>query len=376
MERPIRILHVFGALNRGGAETMIMNIYRNIDTSKIQFDFIIHTKEKCDYNDEIIKLGGKVYNVPQYTGLNHFEYKKAWKDFFNDHHEYKIVHGHMRSTAAIYINIAKKHGIKTIAHSHSTASRGNKLERLVKNIMQIPIRYTADYLFACSNQSGKWLFGNDVLEKDNYKVIKNAIETEKYIFNESIRNEVRKKIGVEGKFVVGHVGSFTYPKNHIFLLDIFYEIQKENKNSILLLVGDGELRKDIENKINKLGIEDKVILTGVISNVNDYMQSMDFFLFPSLWEGVPVTVIEAQASGLRCAISDKITDEVNITPYIQSISLEETTKVWADNIISAKEIDRAKSNDYIIKNRFDVRDSIEELTAFYESIATKDTNNF
>lgn len=368
MERPIRILHVFGALNRGGAETMIMNIYRNIDTSKIQFDFIIHTKEKCDFTNEIVNLGGKIYSVPAYRGLNHFAYKKAWKDFFHEHPEYKIVHGHMRSTASIYMNIAKKYGIKTIAHSHSTASRGNRLERLVKNLMQIPIRYIADYLFACSNEAGRWLFGKGSLGKDNYRVIKNAIETEKYVFNELIRNDMRKKIGVEDKFVVGHVGSFTYPKNHSFLIDIFYQIQIKKKDSVLLLVGDGELRKDIEIKIDKLGIKDKVILTGVISNVNHYMQAMDFFVFPSLWEGLPVTVIEAQASGLTCAISDRITPEVNITPWIKTISLDETAERWANQILSTKEIHRFKANDYIIKSGFDVRNSVKELTAFYQGI--------
>lgn len=369
MERPIRILQVFGALNRGGAETMIMNIYGNMDTSQIQFDFIIHTKEKCDFTDEIVKLGGKIYSVPAYRGLNHFAYKKAWKDFFHRHPEYKIVHGHMRSTASIYMSIAKKYGRKTIAHSHSTASRGNRLERLVKNLMQIPIRYIADYLFACSNEAGKWLFGKRSLGKDNYRVIKNAIETEKYVFNEAIRNEIRKKIGVEHKFVVGHVGSFTYPKNHSFLIDVFYQIQIKKKDSVLLLVGDGQLRRDIEIKIERLGIKDKVILTGVVPNVNDYMQAMDFFLFPSLWEGLPVTVIEAQASGLTCAISDRITQEVNITPFIQTISLDETAEVWADKIILSKEGHRFKANDIIIKSGFDVRNSMEELTAFYEDIS-------
>lgn len=369
MERPIRILQVFGALNRGGAESMIMNIYRNMDTSKIQFDFVIHTKEKCDFTEEIIKLGGGIYSVPAYTGLNHFVYKKAWKKFFREHPEYKIVHGHMRSTGAIYMKIAKKYGIKTIAHSHSTASRGNRLDQLVKNLMQIPIRYIADYLFACSNEAGKWLFGKGVLEKDNYRVIKNAIETKKYVFNEEIRNDMRKKLGVEDKFVVGHVGSFTYPKNHRFLIDVFYKIQEKNKDSVLLLVGDGQLRRDIEIKIDKLGIKDKVVLTGVRPNVNDYTQAMDCFVFPSLWEGLPVTVIEAQAAGLTCFISDRITPEVNITPYVHSISLNEAAELWADQILSRKEIHRFKAEDYIIKSGFDVKSSIEELTAFYQGIS-------
>ena len=367
MERPIRILHVLGALDRHGAETMIMNIYRNIDRSKIQFDFIIHTNEKCDYNDEINKLGGKIYSVPRYAGINHFKYKKAWADFFNIHPEYRIIHGHMRSTAAIYLKIAKKHGLITIAHSHSTASRGNKAVQLVKNMMHLPIRYTADYLFACSAEAGKWLFGKKAIKKDNYKIIKNAIDVEEYLFNETKRKEMRKALGIEDKFVVGHAGSFTYPKNHKFLIDVFCQVEMQNKNSVLLFAGDGELRPQIEKRISSLGIKNKVILTGVVSNVNDYMQAMDVFVFPSIWEGLPVTIVEAQASGLPCIISDKITNEVCITPYIKSVPLTKSANIWADIIISSKKVDRSDTKHYIEKSGFDIRDSMEKLTAFYEN---------
>lgn len=368
MNKPIRILHVLGTLNRGGAETMIMNIYRSIDRTKIQFDFMIHTDKECDYNDEIIKFGGKIYNVPRYIGRNHFKYKKAWDSFFNIHPEYKIVHGHMRSTASIYLKIAKKHGLITIAHSHSTSSRGNKFEQLVKNIMQFPIRYIADYLFACSDEAGKWLFGRNVLNKGNYKVIKNAIDIEKYTFNEVKRNEIRETLSIEDKFVVGHVGSFTYPKNHKFLISVFYEVQKQYKDSILLLVGDGELRPYIQKQIDDLGINDKVKLTGVVANVNDYMQAMDVFVFPSLWEGLPVTVVEAQASGLQCFISDKVTEEVCITPCIKSISLNESVKNWAYKIIFSKKNRRYETSFYMERSGFDIYDSVKLLTKFYQDV--------
>lgn len=368
MEGPIRILHVLGALNRGGAETMIMNIYRNINHSKIQFDFVIHTNKKCDYNDEIIKLGGKIYSVPRYLGKNHFKYKSTWDAFFSSHPEYKIVHGHMRSTAAIYLKIAKEHGLITIAHSHSTASRGNKAEQFVKNVMQLPIRYTADYLFACSEEAGKWLFGKKTVMENNYRVVKNAIEVEKYLFNEAVRNEMRKALVIEDKFVVGHAGSFTFPKNHKFLIDVFYHVQMKNKNSVLLLLGDGKLKQQIEKQINSLGIKDKVILTGVVSNVNDYMQAMDVFVFPSLWEGLPMTVIEAQTMGLPCIISDKITNEAHITPHIKSVSLNKPADIWADAVISTKKTGRKDTEHYIEENGFDIRDLVEKLTEFYLSL--------
>ncbi|AKN31954.1 glycosyl transferase family 1 [Clostridium carboxidivorans P7] len=366
MEKPIRILHVLGTLNRGGAETMIMNVYRNIDRSKIQFDFVIHTKEKCDYDDEIIKLGGNIYSFPRYLGKNHFKYKKAWDIFFNSHQEYKIVHGHMRSTAAIYLKIAKKHGLITIAHSHSTASRGNKVEQFVKNIMQFPIRYIADYLFACSDDAGKWLFGNNVIKKNNYRVIKNAIDAEKYVFNEAKRNEMRKALGIEDKFVVGHTGSFSYPKNHKFLIDFFYQVQKKNKNVILLLVGDGELRPQIEKQINSLDIKDKVILTGIVPNVNDYMQVMDVFVFPSMFEGLGIVTIEAQAAGLLCIVADTVPKEAFITNLIEKISLSEGLEVWADKVLKCTKYKKRNTFKEIRSAGFDVVEEANVFEAFYE----------
>ena len=366
MGKPIkRVLHVLGKLNRGGAETMIMNIYRNIDRSKIQFDFVIHTNEKCDYNDEIIKLGGKIYSVPHYIGRNHFKYKKAWNNFFNKYSEYKIIHGHIRSTAAIYLKIAKKYGLVTIAHSHSTASRGNKIEQFVKNIMQVPIRYIADYLFACSDEAGVWLFGKKSIKKENYKIVKNAIDVNKYIFDENNRNEMRKILNIENKFVVGHVGNFTYPKNHKFLIDIFYQVQMENKNSILLLVGDGELRSHIEKQMIDLDIKDKVILTGVVKNVNDYMQAMDVFVFPSIFEGLGIAVIEAQAAGLPCVVADTIPDEAFITNLIKKISLNKGSQVWSDQILKYTKYDKRDTYKEVCNHGYDICKTAKWLENFY-----------
>lgn len=356
MTKEIRVLHVFGSLNRGGAETMVMNLYRNLDRTKIQFDFIKHTEEKCDYDNEIYQLGGEIFSIPRYTGKNHFEYVKAWDEFFKNHTEYRIIHGHVRSTAFIYLMIAKRYGLKTIAHSHSTASRGNRFEQLVKNIMQFPIRYTADYFFASSYQAGKWLFGRNAIKKDKYRIIRNAIEIEKYVFNSSIRNEVRKNLGIKGKFVIGHVGSFTYPKNHKFLIDVFYEVQKERENAILLLVGDGELRSQIETQISQYGLQDKVILTGAVPNVYDYMQAMDVFVFPSIFEGLGMSVIEAQVSGLKCIISDALPKEAEISDHIVRMLPKSSINDWRDIILKhdykyeRSNIDKAKVHEYDIKN--------------------------
>lgn len=320
MNKPIRILHVFGRLNRGGAEMMIMTLYRNIDRTKVQFDFIVHANEKCAFEDEVRFLGGNIYKVPRYNGKNHFQYKKAWNEFFQNHPEYKIIHGHIRSTASIYLKIAKKLGLITIAHSHNTSSGGG-FSAVVKNILQYPIRSIADYLFACSRAAGEWLYGKRACKGDNFFILNNAIDTEKFIFNEETRLKKRKELQIEDKFVIGHVGRFHPQKNHYFLIDIFKEIYNINKNSVLLLIGDGDLKKSIQEKVEDLGLSNNVVFTGVRPNVPELLQAMDVFLFPSLYEGLPVALIEAQAAGLPCIVSDKITTDTKITDLISFVPL-------------------------------------------------------
>jgi len=331
MSMPIRILQVFARMDRGGAESMIMNLYRNIDRSKLQFDFIVHTSEETAFDKEIESLGGKIYRIPRYTGRNHLEYKSSWNLFFKNNHKYKIIHGHVRSTASIYLKIAKKFGLTTIAHSHST-SNGNGFSSLIKDILQIPIKYNADYLFGASNKAGSWLFGQQAIENDNFCILKNAIETEKYLFDKDIRNDKRSELGITNETVIGHIGSFKKVKNHSFLVDVFYDYHKKSPNSILVLVGDGRLKNKIQNKVNQYNLSNNVLFLGSRSDVNELLQIMDIFVFPSIYEGLPVTLIEAQAAGLKCIISDEITKEVEITNHISYLSVKEEPQTWSDKI--------------------------------------------
>lgn len=361
----IRILHVLGSLDRGGTESMLMNIYREIDKSQIQFDFIIHTDKKCDFDEEIEKLGGKIYCFPRYNLINHFKYIKYWKEFLKKHKEYNIIHGHLRGSAFLYLKIAKNYKLTTIMHAHSTSSRGSILERKVKNILRYFSRRYIDYFWACSIEAGKWLFGNSIVDSKNFKIIKNGIDIEKYTYNKEKRDDLRKKLALDNKFVIGHVGSFTYPKNHKFILDIFNKIQKENENSILLLIGDGELKNKIIKKIKKLGLEEKVILTGNIVNVNDYMSIMDVFLFPSLNEGLGMVIIEAQVNGLKCFVSENLPKEIELhNNLINRISLKQSSKEWAKIIMDNKRYERNKkirNESYSIK-----RSSIEIQKIYYQ----------
>lgn len=365
MEQKIRVLHILGTLKRGGAQAVLLNLYRKFDRTKIQFDFIVQTPVKYDLEDEIKNLGGKIHRVSKYNGINHLLYKKTWNDFFKKHPEYKIIHGHAGSTASIYLKIARKYGLTTIAHSHTTSS-GVGLKSIVKNILQYPIRYIADYKFACSRAAGEWLFGKNACERDNFMILNNAIDAKKYIYNEDVRNTKRKELSCDDKFVIGHVGRFLPVKNHEFIIDVFYKIHKRNNNAILLLTGDGVLKSHILNKVKKLGLDDNVIFTGIRSDIPELLQVIDIFLFPSLYEGLPVTLIEAQASGLKCIASDTITEEVKITDNVEFISLDKSPVYWAEQVLTYENgYERKNTYAKIYDAGYDVSENAKWLQEFY-----------
>lgn len=336
----IRVLQYIGSLQFGGSQSFIMEVYRKIDREKVQFDFITFPGETTGNYDEIIALGGKVFECPQYSAKSHRAFCKWWKNFFIEHPEYRVLHGHIRSCASVYIPIAKKHGVKTIIHSHST-SNGSGLSSVVKAVYQYPVRYMADYLFSCSDIAGKWLFGERATKKDNYRIIPNCVDLDYFEYDESVRKEVRKEWNIEETdFVIGHIGRFHESKNHGFILEIFKEIQKELPNSKLLLVGAG-----VEEGLKRLGAGDelmsKIICTGAQARPGKFYQAMDVFLFPSLWEGLPMSVVEAQAAGLPCVISDTITKNVLLTGLVSQHSLKKSAKEWADLVLSCGKRERA-----------------------------------
>lgn len=365
MQKPIRIVHNIASLHLGGSQAFVMNVYRNIDRSKVQFDFVVTPETKEGFYDEITNLGGKIFTCPRYKGTNHIQYNKWWDDFFNKHPEYKVIHGHVRSTASIYLKIAKKHELVTIAHSHST-SNGNGISATVKRIMQLPIRKQADFLFACSDKAGKWLFGEKAITQQNYYMIPNGVDLKRFEFDINKRNQMRMTLGIkEDTMILGHIGRLSTPKNHKFLLNVFNQYHKINSNSKLLLVGDGELFESIKQHINKLDINDAVIMTGSKQNTEDYYQIMDIFLFPSLWEGLPVSVVEAQANGLQCIISDVITHDVDLTALIQYLPLDE--KLWLGAITEAHKKKRIglTSEDRVRLQPFDAITVANKLQEFY-----------
>lgn len=362
--KPIRILQVIGSLNNGGSQAMIMNIYENIDRSKVQFDFVIDRPNDLAYGERIEELGGKIFVIPQFTAKNTFAFYKAWNEFFSNHSEYKIVHGHVRSTAAIYLKIAKMYGLTTISHSHSTSS-GNGLTALVKNILQYPIRNTADYFFSCSKSAGEWLFGKRVCTQKNFFLLKNAIDAERFTFNKQTRVEKRKEYNVDDKFVIGHVGRFNTPKNHEFLINTFKLIYEKNSRAILMLVGDGELREKVQQRVDELGITNQVIFTGARSDIADLLQAMDVFLFPSLYEGLGIAVIEAQASGLPCIVSNMVPSEAIVTEHVNKMTLSEGVDKWADKALGYMGYRRGNSYEQIKEAGYHIKDTAKWIEDFY-----------
>jgi glycosyltransferase involved in cell wall biosynthesis len=363
---PIRVLQVLASLDKGGAETMIMNIYRKIDRTKIQFDFVVNEHEsEYAYESEIRELGGGIYHVPRYKVLNYLAYKLAWKRLLDEHPGWRIIHGHHTSSAFIYLRVAKSSNRITIAHSH-TAGCEITLKSGLKIIMRYWLRYIADYLFACSDKAAKWMFGK---RSEFAKIINNAIDTQKFVYDETIRKDKRAELRLEAKFVIGHIGRFQTPKNHEFLIEIFKVLRDKNDKAVLMLIGDGELRHAIEKKVNGYGLSSSVIFTGVRSDIPELLQTMDVFVFPSLYEGLGVVVIEAQAAGLPCIVANMIPGEAYVTELIEEVSLKDSANVWADKILKYVDgYERQNTYREVKSKGYDIHETTKWLENFYINI--------
>lgn len=342
---------------------MVMNLYRNIDRSKIQFDFIIDRPNELFFADEIESLGGNVFVLPTFSTTNYFNLLKEWKTFLRNHHDYKVVHFHIRSYTSLIIPIVKSFGIQTISHSHSI-SNGTGFSSLVKNILQYPLRYQADYFLACSDEAGKWLFGEAILNKKNYYTVKNAIEGSKFYFNLEKRKEVRKKLNISDHTIVfGNVGRLTEAKNQMYLLEIFTKLRK-NMDSKLLVIGDGHLRNDLLKKAEFLEITQDCIFLGDQKNVFEFYNAMDSFIFPSLWEGLGISVIEAETNGLQCYVSNNVPDEVDIgAELVEFIDLNNSSDYWVEKILKKNKRRDFSPIDIFKKSGYD----IEKISQWYEN---------
>lgn len=346
---------------------VIMNYYHQVDRNKIQFDFLYFTEVEKNFNLEIQKLGGRVYfiNKPSLTKVIQ-AYKEFDSFFKNNAGKYVAVHLHEVYLVHFIKHFVKKYKIKhLITHAHTTKYSDNPKNALRNKIMCLGLnKSTTDY-FACSKAAGEFYYGKEAVESGLVKVIPNAIDLEKYKFNQAIRNKIRKSLQLDDTFVVGHIGRMSPPKNQIFLLKVFNEIKKTKANAVLLMVGDGPLRIEIEDEILKSGLTDSVILLGVRNDVPNLLMAMDVFVLPSLFEGLGIVVMEAQASGLKCILSDKVPVETNMGGA-EYISLQTDCKQWASAILNCEK--KHNRNSYLsnlIKNGYSIKESVEALQNYY-----------
>lgn len=340
---------------------MVMNYYRNIDRSKVQFDFLVHRDQRGAYDDEIESLGGKIYRLPRLNPWSR-NYRVALNRFFEEHTEYRIVHVHQDCMSSVILKVAEHHHIPVrIAHSHST-SQDKNIKYPVKIWYKRSISKCATDLFACGKDAGDWMFAGAP-----YQIVHNAIDVASYIYDPAKQERIRAQIGVTNHFVVGHVGRFNHPKNHPFLLKIFTALLKQKSDAILVLVGGGDDMPKIQKKAQMLGIADHVRFLGTRSDVGDLMQAMDVFVFPSLYEGLPVTMVEAQASGLPCIVSDTIPPEAYLTDLIFPKKLSASPEEWADAILEKRNTPRTDRSAEIAAHGFDITTEAVKLQEFYLS---------
>lgn len=358
----VRILHVVQRMEAAGLQSFIMNIYRKIDRTKIQFDFLTHYSERQFYDDEIESLGGKIHRLTFREDHNPIKYILDLKIFFKEHPEYKIVHGHMDSLGYFYLGAAKRAGVPCrIAHAHNVLIGGDFKKR-IRNIMNRAYKLNATKLLACSDAAGKYMFGNY-----SFEVIRNPIDVSKFRYDEGVRHEVRDELQLKDEdIVIGHVGRFSPQKNHRFLLDVFKEISKKEANAKLLLVGQGKLEKEIKEDVFRSGIADRVIFVGVRGDIHRIYQAMDAFVLPSSFEGFGIVAIEAQAAGLPTICSDRIPQMANVTERFYSISLSEPAEIWADSILNRLNApDRESMAQKLIEVGYDVSTVKSEMLNIY-----------
>lgn len=356
-----RLLCIIGNMNAGGAETFLMKMYRSIDHSNYQMDFCINTNNECFYEDEIKTLGGKIYRISAKS-----QSIKLFKNGLSDcikSGNYKYV---LRITSSAMgfmdLKIAKKAGAKICSARSSNSNDGKSIKAKAAHVLgKLLYRKYADVKIAPSDLAAKYTFGKKAYRRGEVHILHNALDLNVYQFDEQARNNIRKEFSIDDNVkIIGHVGRFSKQKNHTFLLDIFSEIHKKNPDTVLMLVGKGELEDKIKEKIKALNLEDSVIFTGVRSDIPALLSAMDVFVFPSFYEGMPNTVIEAQATGLPCLIADTITKEANVTGLVRYMPLKAPEK-WAKEALNMISDTRMQTKKIMIENGYDIESVSKEF---------------
>lgn len=381
----IKVLQVVGNLRIGGAETVAMNIYRYIDRDKYEFHYLVYGNEIGDYEKEVEQLGGKVIHISYSPHVINKTYYSDLKNIVKQYGPYEIIHAHMMLHNALILKFAEKLKIPIrISHAHSTtdgAEKKNLIQAIVREVYSLIAKYRirkyATTFISCGDRAGIYLYGKKFYMRNGI-LIKNGIEIEKYLYNPNIRDNLRRQNNLNNKLVLACIGHFERVKNHEFLIRIFKKIHDVNPKAILYLLGDGPLKPEIEKQVREAELQDCVLMTGNVTNVSDWMQAIDYLLMPSLYEGVPLTLIEAQVAGLKCFVSDKVSKEVNITGNIKFLPLDKLSG-WLDIAFLDNEYNRKIDLKMIQENGYDVKTNIHLIEKLYnrqeEKIIGKNKKN-
>lgn len=365
--KPIRVLHVFNYFNQGGIENFVMNVYRNIDRSKVQFDFAFPTHKKGYFDDEALSLGANIYFFDSdKKGL--WNYYRNLKRIINEHGPYAAVHSHVYYFSGYILLIAKLCGVKIrISHSHETSKgRRQTIKRMCyERFMRWMIKKNATNWLSCSDLAGRYVFGSGI----PYQILYNGIDLNRFKYNDESRLRIRKQLNAEESFIVLNVGRFAPQKNHAFIIALFNELLRYKPNSKLILIGTGPLQPQVEEQCQKLGIKDKVSILHNIQNAEEYYNAADVFILPSLYEGMPIVSVEAQSTGLQTFISDKVTREVGITDIVNYLPISGNENQWAEKLMKASQriIVRSKYHNLFTNTPFNVKVTVQDLITIYTS---------
>lgn len=368
----LRVLHSVSNMARAGIETMLMNYYREIDRQQIQFDFLANKPIPGEYDEEIRSMGGRVFVSPGLNPLHYLHYKRYVADLLRENPDIQIVHAHNEAMGYYALKSAKDAGIRVrIAHAHNTRIIRDYKYPLKLVCKQLLPGAATDY-WSCGRDAGIYYYGKKRWNASGF-ILHNAIDVSRFGFKPEVRQRQRQRCGLEDCFVIGHVGRFNLQKNHTRLLDIFAEIAKSSPDARLALIGVGELEQSMKQKASALGIQDKTLFLGQMADVSEWYQAMDCFVLPSLFEGLPVVGIEAQAAGLKCIFSDRVTDEVLLSPQARRVSLLENDAAWAREILAAKQqqIDRFQGVDIVRQAGYDIHTEAQKLQATYQELAAR-----
>ena len=371
----LRVLHSVSNMARAGIETMLMNYYREIDRSQIQFDFLANKPVPGEYDEEIRSMGGRVFVSPGLNPLHYPQYKRFMAELLHSNPEIGILHAHNEAMGYYALQSAKDAGLPVrIAHAHSTRIIRDYKYPLKLVCKQLIPGAATDY-WGCGRDAGIYYFGEKRWQASGF-VLRNAIDVSRFAFRQEIRDRLRQLHGLENCFVIGHVGRFNVQKNHSRLLDIFAEITKAVPEARLVLIGTGELEQSVKEKARDMGIQDKVLFLGQMPDVSEWYQAMDCFVLPSLFEGLPVVGIEAQAAGLPCFFSDRVTDEALLSPAARRVSLQAEDAEWAREILAVRqsETDRPRGMDVVRQAGYDIHVEARKLQEIYLEMAERSSS--